>query len=116
MPIYDSGDVLVTPLVQSAVSRPDVIEVEHRKLGGEWHIQGIGEAGTVVDVIAHFRKTEKQMFDNIKRNSAVVKVVFDGEFFRGVISGEINYTRTYSRGVAIFSAEFKLLVQSEGVA
>ena len=115
MPIYDANNSLITKRAQSALSRPDVIEIESRTLDGQRHIQTIGIGGTVLDVIAHFTMAQKLVFDTVKRTTSTIKVVFDGRYYTGIISGEISYNRTPSPSGAIFTATFLILVQTEGV-
>ena len=45
--IYDKDDVLITNLVDTALSYPDIIEVKNRTLDGKWHIQTIGAGATI---------------------------------------------------------------------
>lgn len=115
MPIYDENDTVITNGVQTALSRPDIIEIENRTLDGKRHIQTIGLGGTVLDVIAHFTMSQKLIFDNKKRTTSVIKVIFDSMFYIGIISGEPSYTRIGSTSEPIFTISFLLAVLTEGV-
>ena len=77
MGLYDKNDVLITRLVDSAVASPDVIEIKNRTLDGQWHVQSIGTSATVLTVKAHLKLQGKEVLDNIKRNSDLLKVIFD---------------------------------------
>lgn len=115
MPIYDSNNTIITKAVRSALSRPDVIMIKNRTLDGKYHIQSIGQGGTMVDVEANFTMSEKMVFDNLKRTVSMIKVTFDGRYYTGVIDGEPNYNRIASTSGPMFTVTFTLLVQSEGV-
>ena len=113
--IYDVNNTIVTKAVQSALSHPDVLEIKNRTLDGKWHIQTIGSGGTILDVTAHFTMAEKLVFDTIKKNTATIKVVFDGRYYNGIIDGDLSYERIPSADKPMFTSSFTLLVQSEGV-
>ena len=115
MAIYDENDTIVTNRVQSALSRPDVIEIKNRTLDGGFHIQNIGSGATVLDVVAHFTMDEKLVFDTVKKTGAIIKVIFDGRYYTGMISGEPSYNRIASYAGPIFTISFLLLVKTEGV-
>ena len=91
--LYTKNDVLITRLIDTAVSYPDVIEVKNRTLDGQWHIQSIGTSATVLSVKAHLRLQEKDVLDTIKRNSDLLKVIFDGKYYVGLIDGKVDYDR-----------------------
>lgn len=116
MAIYDKNNSLLTEVVSSATSKPDVIEIVNRSLDGAYHVQTIGTAGTKVDVVAYFTKAQKALFDEIKRTSDSIKVVFDGQYYIGVIEGELSWNRYPNQGDVWFGTEFTLMVESEGVA
>lgn len=120
MSIYNASNVLITPGVQSAVSRPDVIEVQSRLLDGKYFIQTVGTGGTLLDVTAHFTMAQKMAFDTVKRLTSTIRVVFDGRYYTGIVSGQPTITRnTSTYGVEdepIFTISFVLLVETEGVA
>ena len=115
MPMYDKNGVLITKMVERALSRPDVIEIKNRTLDGQWHIQTIGDGGSVLDVKAHLTLQEKAVLDTIKKTMSELKVTFDGRYYIGVIDGEIGYDRVAFNSGPMFATSFKLLVQSEGV-
>jgi len=115
MPIYDKNNNVLTPAVGSAVSRPDVIEIKNRLLDGSYHVQAIGDAGTLLDVVAHLTKAEKLVFDNIKRIMDPIRVTFDGRYYVGVIDGELSYERLINTWDPMFTVTFTLLVDEEGV-
>jgi hypothetical protein len=112
--IYDPNNTTISRRIQSAVSRPDVVEVKHRLLNGQHHIQTIGTGSTVLDVIAHFTASQKRTLDNIKRTATPLKVIFDGRYYIGLIDGTPEYQRTYAPQGIIFTASFTLLVNEEG--
>ena len=112
--IYDENDVLITNLVDTALSYPDIIEVKSRTLEGKWHIQTIGTGATVLSVKAHLTLSEKNTMDIIKRNTHLVKVIFDGKYYIGIIDGKIDTERRKFADYPIFSVSFELLVQEEG--
>lgn len=115
MPIYKQDGTLITNIVQTAISRPDVVKIKNRTLDGKWNIQTIGTGATLLDVGAYFTYEEKTLFDNANRNGALIKVVFDGVSYTGVIDGEVNMFRIPSDKDPMFGANFVLLVLSEGV-
>jgi len=115
MPIYDKNDNVLTPAVASALSRPDVIEIKNRTLDGKYHVQSIGEAGTLLDVTAHLTMAEKLVFDGIKRTMDLIKVVFDGRYYLGLIDGELSYERLINTWDPMFTVNFTLMVDEEGV-
>ena len=112
--IYDVDGNVLTKVVQSALSRPDLIEIKNRTLDGKYHVQSIGSGGTVVDVKAYLTMDEKLVFDNKKRNSNYIVVVFDGWSYSGPIDGELSYERIASFGnKPMFAVSFSLLVEFE---
>lgn len=112
--IYDKNNNLITPLVDTAHSYPDVIEVKNRTLDGQWHIQTIGTGATVLNVEAHLKLDEKSILDTIKRTTDSLKVIFDGKYYIGIIDGEVDYERLKFVEHPMFEASFNLLVQGEG--
>ena len=116
MPVYDNNNTLITKRVESAISRPDVVEIQNRTLDGQYHIQTIGTGATVLDATAHFTMPQKILLDTLKKTFTPLKVVFDGRYYAGPISGEIKYNRTPSPSGTIFTATFLLLIQTEGVS
>ena len=112
--LYDKNDVLITRLVDSAVASPDVIEIKNRTLDGQWHVQSIGTAATVLTVKAHLKLQEKEVLDNIKRNSDLLKVIFDGKYYVGLIDGKVDYDRRKFAEYPMFGANFTVLVREEG--
>jgi len=116
MAIYDKNNVIITEVVSSAISKPDVIEIINRAFDGSYHIQSIGESGTKLDVIAYFEVGQKLIFDAIKRSMDSIKVIFDGRYYIGCIEGELSWSRLANDGAPWFGVQFTLLVESEGVA
>ena len=114
--IYDNNNNLITPLVDNALSYPDVIEVKNRTLDGQWHIQTIGTGATLLNVQASLKLNEKNILDAIKRNTDMVKVIFDNKYYVGIIDGKIDYERGKFVEHPMFNASFTLLVQGEGDA
>lgn len=112
--IYDNNNNLITPLVDNALSYPDVIEVKNRTLDGQWHIQTIGTGATILVVKAHLKLNEKNILDDIKRNTDLLKVIFDGKYYIGLIDGKVEYERHKFVEYPIFSTSFNLLVREEG--
>lgn len=112
--IYDKDDNLITNLVDSALSQPDVIEVKNRTFDGQWHIQNIGVAATLLSVRAHLKLGEKNILDSIKRDTDLLKVIFDGRYYVGLIDGRVEYDRHKFTEYPIFTTSFTLLVQREG--
>lgn len=114
--LYDKNDVLITRLVENAVASPDVIEVKNRTLDGQWHIQTIGTAAWKLNVKATLKKNEKAVLDTIKGTSDLLKVVFDGEYFVGLIDGNIDYNRRKFTEYSMFEVTFTMLVREKGDA
>lgn len=114
--IYDKNNVLITKLVDNAFSYPDVIEVKNRTLDGQWHIQTIGTSATILNVKAHLRLKEKDILDTIKRNTDLLKVIFDGKYYIGLIDGKVDYERRKFSEYPMFGASFTVLVKEEGDA
>lgn len=112
--IYDKDNNLITNLVDTALSYPDIIEVKNRTLDGQWHIQTIGTGATVLSVKAHLKLNEKNILDIIKRNTDLLKVIFDGKYYTGIIDGKVDYERRKFSDYPMFSTSFNLLVQGEG--
>jgi hypothetical protein len=115
MAIYDKNNVLITEVVSSATANPDVIEITNRLLDGSYHVQTIGTYGTKVDVVAYFTVAQKLVLDGIKRTSDLIKVVFDGKYYIGLIEGELKWNRYPNDSELWFGTQFILLVESEGV-
>ena len=113
--IYSKENIIITPLVETALLRLDMIEIKNKTLDGQWHIQNIGTAAKVLDVTGHVRLYGKQTLDTIKSINDQLNVRFDGKSYIGVIDGEISYTRQAFPSGPMFKVSFKLLVLSEGV-
>lgn len=114
MAIYDKNNVLVTNLVESALSRPEVIAIKNRTLDGAWHVQGIGEAATVVWVKATLTLAQKEKLDQIKSLLEPIKIIFDGRYYIGIIDDELGYERTAYAEQPMFDTSFLVSVQSKG--
>lgn len=114
--IYDKNDNLITRLVDNAHSYPDIIEVKNRTLDGQWHIQTIGVGATLLSVKAHLTLNEKNILDVIKRNTDLLKVIFDGKYYVGTIDGKVDYERRKFMEYPMFGTSFTLLVREEGDA
>lgn len=112
MPIYDSNDTMIVKAVFKALSKPDAVEIKNRTLDGNYHIQSVGLGGTIVDVTAYLDPSEKEILDNIKRTSGIIKVVFSGDSFVGVIDGGLSYDRLPASNAIMYSVSFTLLVQT----
>lgn len=117
MAIYkNSTNELITEVVSSATSFPDVIQITNRTLDGAYHVQSIGEAGTKVDVVAYFQAAGRALLDTAKRECDEIKVIFDGFYYIGLIDGELKWSRLPNQGDLWYAAQFTLLATSEGVA
>jgi hypothetical protein len=114
--IYDKNDILITNLVDTAFSYPDILEVKSRTLDGQWHIQTIGVGATVLSVKANLRLEEKNIMDVIKRNTDLFKVIFDGKYYIGVLDGKLDYDRQKFAEYPMFGTSFNMLVREEGTA
>ena len=114
--LYDKNNVLITKLIDTAVSSPDVIEVKNRTLDGRWHIQSIGVAATVLVVKANLKFEEKNRLDAIKRTSDLLKVIFDGRYYIGLIDGKVDYEYRKFTEHPMFGTTFTVLVREEGDA
>ena len=112
--IYDKNDVLITKLVDTALSYPDVIEVKNRTLDGQWHIQTIGEGATVLSVKAYMPLSGKNTMDSIRRTMELFKVIFDGKYYIGVFDGKPDFERFKFTDYPMFSTSFTMLVLEEG--
>ena len=112
--IYDKNNNVITNLVDTALSYPDVIEVKNRTLDGQWHIQTIGTGATILSVKAHLKLNEKNTLDTIKRNTDLLKVIFDGKYYIGIIDGKLDYDRRKFSEYPMFDTSFTLLVREEG--
>ena len=112
--IYDKNDVLITKLVDTALSYPDVTEIKNRTLDGRWHIQTIGEGATVLSVKAHLKLKEKDTMDHLHRTKDLFKVIFDGKYYVGILDGKPDYDRMKSASYPMFGCTFTMMVREEG--
>lgn len=112
--LYDKNSVLITRLVDSAVATPDVIEVKNRTLDGQWHIQQIGSGATILKVKVSLTLDQKNQVDTIKRNLDLLKVIFDGKYYVGLIDGTIDPERLKFPDGPMFKSSFTILVREEG--
>lgn len=113
-PIYDEDDILITEAVQSALSTPDMILIKNRTLDGKYHVQSIGSGTSTVEVVAHFTKAEKLVFDEIYRTSGTITVVFDGRWYEGFIDEGPSAERLPNQDEAMFTISFTLVLIDEG--
>ena len=113
--IYDMENNVITPLVETALPRLDMIEIKNRTLDGQWHIQTIGTAAKILEVTANVTLLGKQTLDTIKSINDQLNVRFDGVSYVGIIDEQISYNRQAFPTGPMFKATFKLLVLSEGV-
>lgn len=114
--IYDTHDVLITSLVDTALSYPDIIEIKNRTLDGKWHIQTVGEGATVLSVAAHMKLEGKNIMDGIRRNMEPFKVIFDSKYYIGVFDGKPDFERLKFSDFPMFGVTFNMLVREEGDA
>lgn len=115
MSLYDKNGNLITKLVQTATSRPDGIEIVNKTLDGKFHVQTVGESATLLDVVVHITKDEKQIFDTHKREMSEVKVIFDGMYYIGLIQGTPNSNRKRFAEMPMWEVTFTMMVNEEGV-
>lgn len=113
--IYDKNDTLITPLVETALPRLDMIEIKNKTLDGQWHIQTIGTAAQILEVIFAVTLPQRKMLDVIKSINDQIGVRFDGSYYIGLIDAPINYTRHAFPTGPMFKGSLKLLVLSEEV-
>lgn len=116
MGIYYNDDILLTNLIDEAVSRPDVISIKNRNLAGQWHIQTIGEGAKILYVKANLTLEQKDIIDMLKRTAGEFKVIFDGRFYVGLIDEDPGYDRIKTASGPMFETTFLLLVNEEGDA
>jgi hypothetical protein len=114
--LYDKNDVLITRLVDNVVASPDVIEVKNRTLDGQYHIQQIGTAAWTLNVKASLKLSEKDQLDTIKSTSDLLKVIFDGRYYIGLIDGKVDYNRRKFTEYPMFEVTFTMLVRERGDA
>lgn len=114
--LYTKTGTLITNLVDNVVTSPDVIEVKNRTLDGQWHVQNVGTAATVANVKATLTLSEKAQLDAIKSISDLVKVIFDGKYYVGLIDGKPDYDRRKFPSGPMFVTSFTVLVREEGDA
>ena len=111
------GSTMITPIVRSALSKPEVREVENYTLDGQYHLQTIGTGGSIVDVVAHCTLEQKLLFEQVFRNKSPITVTFDGQWWTGIAARQLQwyFDFNYSDEVgSIYTAQFTLLVQTEG--
>lgn len=113
--IYDKENNLISPLVETALPRLDIIEIKNKTLDGQWHIQTIGTPAKILEVTFAATLSQKKTLDLIKSTNDQIKVIFDGDYYIGLIDEPINYSRQAFPTGPMFKGSFKLLVLSEGV-
>lgn len=113
MSMFNAPGALIG-VVETAIAKPDVMEVKHKLIGGSYILQQIGEAHTILAVTAHLTMSQKALFDTVKKTGGEVEVIFDNRFYRGYIDEEIEYERLRNLTEPIFKAEFSVLVREEG--
>ena len=112
--LYDQNGTLITKRVQQCIAAPDVVEIEHRTLNGQFHVQQIGTSATIADAIVYLTVSQKIIFEGHKRIGAPVTVVFGGMYYTGLIRGIPAYQRIPATDGAKFETMFQLLVETEG--
>jgi hypothetical protein len=112
--LYDNTDTLITKRVQTCIAAPDVLEIEHRTLDGQYTIDQIGTSAEIADAIVYLTAAQKLIFDYHKRIGAPVKVIFDGRYYTGIIRGRPNYQRIPATDGPKFETMFTLLVSEQG--
>lgn len=113
MSMFNAPGALIG-VVETAIAKPDVLEVKHKMLGGAWVLQQIGNPHTILDVTAHVTMSQKTMFDTVKKTGGEIEVIFDNRFYRGYIDEEVEYERLRDVIAPIFKVEFAVLVREEG--
>lgn len=111
------GNTIITPIVRSALAKPEVKEVENVTLDGQPHIQTIGTGLTVVDIVAHFTMEQKILFEDIFVKKIPIEVSFDGRWWQGLPARQLQWFFDYNysnEAGSIYTAQFTLLVQTEG--
>ena len=88
--IYDINDTLITSIVTEVIPSPDVIEIEHRLLNGQYSLQTIGRPAKKINVTCFVNSQGKQTLDNFKGTATPIKVTADGKAHIGVIRGDMS--------------------------
>jgi hypothetical protein len=115
MSLYDSNNILITHLMTKAMPISESILIKNKTLDGQWHVQTIGSEATSLNVIVNLTLPEKIILDGIKSITGDIKVIFDGFWYIGIISNNIDYDRTKYTSGPMFQATFTMLVSSKGV-
>lgn len=112
--LYTKNDVLITRLVDNVICSLNVIINKNRLLNGQWFVQTIGEPAKVAKVKVSLTLQEKETLDTIYGLSDLLKVIFDGKYYVGLIDGEIDYERQKFTALPMFVASFTILVKEDG--
>ena len=109
--LYDQNNQLITDIVTDIIPRPDTVQIEHRTLDGQYHIQTIGTSATIVEVSCVVNITGKRTIDQICAIGAPVKIIEADKYYIGVIRGvpDVEHLKPSN-----YRIDFTMLVQSEG--
>jgi vacuolar-type H+-ATPase subunit E/Vma4 len=116
--LYDSSDNVINSIVNKALSRLDSIKITNRLLDGTYHVQTIGNAVKMMDITCYVNEDSKDIIDNIEVTGALIKVVKDDKYYKGIImeppkSEQIAGSRLDKRR---YQYSFTIAVNEEGIA
>lgn len=111
--LYDVNNQLITDIVTDLIPKPDTLQIEHRTLDGQYHIQTIGTAAKIVNIICITDIAGKVKIDLAAATGMPLKVIEFDKYYIGLIR---NVPDCEHFKPLRYRISFTLLVQSEGVA
>lgn len=112
------GETILTRRIPLCIPRSDGISVENRLLGGEIHVQTIGEAVRFVDMEVIVSAAVRIQMDSLAITKDPVRVEMDGAYYLGPIRRAVEW-QTFRQGPyssRLYMGELTLIVQEEGIA
>ena len=109
--VYTKDDVLITSHIRDAVPGYESHKVRRQLLDGSWHMQVIGTAGRVLNLVVFTDRDNKEILDAAENEGRLVKIFVLGKWWEGFISEKIFWQET---SLDYYRGEVLLLVTGEG--
>lgn len=115
--LYHSSDKVINSIVNKALPHLDSIRITNRLLDGTYHVQTIGNAVKMIDVICYVNEYSKEIIDSIAVTGGPIKIVKDDRYYKGVImeSPKCEQIAGGSREKRRYQCTFTIAVSEEGV-
>lgn len=108
--LFDKQNLPITRFV-SVIPKKDRVKVENRLLDGSFHIQTIGKAADILDVILFARnETVKKRVDEAEGRGEKLRIIVESKYWEGVIRKSLSW----EKAAGTYKTVFEFLVTNTG--